>query len=104
MISNYRFYRNAQAVLIEGYYCSWALLTRAQYKHEIFRFIGADCDVLVVPGKYVNELRALPDTVASLTVAHAHNLMGGPTNMNITPEHNLHFRTLQLKLTPNFGS
>ncbi len=60
--------------------------------------------MLVLPPKYVNEMRMLPSTVASPTVAHAHNLMGGHTNMNIILRNNLHFRTLQLKLTPNLGS
>lgn len=57
--------------------------------------------MLVLPSKCVNELRALSNSVASPTVAHAHNLMGGHTNMNIILKNNLHFRTLQLKLTPN---
>ena len=57
--------------------------------------------MLVLPSKYVNEMRMLPSKVASPTVAHAHNLMGSHTNMNIILRNNLHFRTLQLKLTPN---
>lgn len=60
--------------------------------------------MLVLPSKYVNEMRMLPSTVASPTVAHVHNLMGGHTNMNIILRNNLHFRTLQLKLTPNLSS
>ena len=59
--------------------------------------------MLVLPSKYVNEMRMLPSTVASPTVAHVHNLMGGHTNMNIILRNNLHFRTLQLKLTPNLS-
>lgn len=59
--------------------------------------------MLVLPPKYVNELRMLPSTIASPTVAHAHNLMGSHTNMNIILRNNLHFRTLQLKLTPNLN-
>lgn len=59
--------------------------------------------MLVLPPKYVNELRMLPSTVASPTVAHAHNLMGSLPNMNIILRNNLHFRTLQLKLTPNLS-
>ena len=59
--------------------------------------------MLVLPPKYVNEMRVLPSTIASPTVAHAHNLMGGHTNMNIILRNNLHFRTLQLKLTPNLN-
>ena len=57
--------------------------------------------MLVLPSKYVNEMRMLPSTIASPTIAHAHNLMGSHTNMNIILRNNLHFRTLQLKLTPN---
>ena len=60
--------------------------------------------MLVLPPKYVNDIRLLPSTVASPTVAHAHNLMGSHTNMNIILRNDLHFRTLQLKLTPNLSS
>ena len=59
--------------------------------------------MVVLPAKYVNELRVLPNYVASPTIAHAHNLMGKYTNMNIILQNNLHFRTLQLKLTPNLN-
>lgn len=59
--------------------------------------------MIVLPPKYVNELRMLPSAVASPTVAHAHNLMGSHTNMNIILRNNLHFRTLQLKLTPSLS-
>ena len=60
--------------------------------------------MLVLPPRYVNDIRMLPSTIASPTVAHAHNLMGSHTNMNIILRNDLHFRTLQLKLTPNLGS
>ena len=60
--------------------------------------------MLVLPAKYVNEIRMLSSTTASPTVAHAHNLMGAHTNMNIILRNNLHFRTLQLKLNPNLNS
>lgn len=59
--------------------------------------------MMVLPPKYVSDLRNLPSTIASPTVAHAHNLMGSHTNMNIILRNNLHFRTLQLKLTPNLS-
>lgn len=58
---------------------------------------------MVLPPKYVNDLRNLPSTIASPTVPHAHNLMGNHTNMNIILRNNLYFRTLQLKLTPNLS-
>ena len=59
--------------------------------------------MLVLPAKYVDDIRSLPSSIASPTVAHAHNLMGSHTNMNIILRNNLHFRTLQLKLTPNLS-
>ena len=60
--------------------------------------------MLLLPPKYVNDLRILPSAIASLTVAHAHNLIGSHTNINIILRNNLHFRILQLKLTPNLSS
>lgn len=60
--------------------------------------------MLVLPVRYVNELRNLPNTVASPTLAHVHNLMGRHTNMDVILRNNLHFRTLQEKVTPNLGS
>lgn len=75
-----------------------------QCKDTIFQFRRADTDMLVLPYKYVEDIRKLPNTVASPTVAHVHNLMGSSTNMHIILRNNLHFRTLQLKLTPNLNS
>ena len=63
-----------------------------------------DANILVLPPQYANHMRTLPSDVASPTVAHAHNLMGSHTNMNIILRNNLHFRTLQVKLTPNLNS
>jgi hypothetical protein len=53
--------------------------------------------------RFVEELRSLPSSIASPTMAHAHNLMGSHTNMNIILRNNLHFRTLVEKLTPNLN-
>jgi hypothetical protein len=59
--------------------------------------------MIVLPSKYVNELRSLPHSIASPTLAHAYNLSGSSTNMNIILKNNLHFRALQEKLTPNLN-
>lgn len=59
--------------------------------------------MIVLPWKYVDELRSLASTIASPTVAHAHNLMGSHTNMNIILRNNLHFRTLVEKVTPSLN-
>lgn len=37
-------------------------------------------------------------------MAHAHNLLGRHTDMNIILTSNLHFRMIQSKVTPNLGS
>lgn len=73
-------------------------------KDKVFQFRRADTDMLVLPYKYVDDIRKLPNTVASPTVAHVHNLMRSSTNMHIILRSNLHFRTLQLKLTPHLNS
>ncbi|PLB51301.1 cytochrome P450 [Aspergillus steynii IBT 23096] len=95
MVSNFRFFMRAGDVLNEGYNAC---------KGKIFQFRRADTDMLVLPPKYVDDIRKLPNHVASPTVAHVHNLMGSSTNMHIILRSNLHFRTLQLKLTPNLNS
>lgn len=111
LISNFRFYRDAEAILLEGYTTVRSCLSvreyrliPVQFKDKIFQFTRTDTSMMVLPPKYVNEIRILPSAIASPTVAHAHNLMGGHTNMNIILRNNLHFRTLQLKLTPNLNS
>ncbi|TFB00206.1 Ent-kaurene oxidase [Trichoderma ghanense] len=95
VVSNFRFFRRAEDILNEGYQAC---------KGKIFQFRRADTDMLVLPYKYVEDIRKLPNSVASPTVAHVHNLMGSSTNMHIILRSNLHFRTLQLKLTPNLNS
>ncbi|KAJ2991128.1 hypothetical protein NUW58_g2636 [Xylaria curta] len=95
VVSNFRFFRRAEDILNEGYQAC---------KDKIFQFRRVDTDMLVLPYKYVEDIRRLPNSVASPTIAHVHNLMGSSTNMHITLRNNLHFRTLQLKLTPNLNS
>ena len=51
----------------------------------------------------VEEIRALPISIANPTIAHAHNLLGSYTKMNLILRSNLHFRMIQKKLTPMLG-
>lgn len=51
----------------------------------------------------VEEIRALPISTANPTVAHAHNLLGSYTKMNLILRSDLHFRMIQTKLTPMLG-
>lgn len=60
--------------------------------------------MVVLPVSMVEEIRALPTEIANPTVAHAHNLLGSYTKMNLILRSNLHFRMIQTKLTPMLGS
>ncbi|KAF5868985.1 putative cytochrome p450 protein [Botrytis fragariae] len=84
-VTNFRFFCHAGGVLNDGY---------DRFKHTTFKFIRADTEILVLPAKYINELRNLPSTIASPTLAHVHNLTGRHTNMDVILRNNLHFRTL----------
>ncbi|KAJ5636932.1 cytochrome P450 [Penicillium longicatenatum] len=95
VVSNFRFFLRAEEILTQGYNAC---------KDTMFQFRRADTDMLVLPPKYVDDIRKLPNHVASPTVAHVHNLMGSSTNMHIILRNNLHFRTLQLKLTPHLNA
>lgn len=60
--------------------------------------------MVVLPVSMVEEIRALPITTANPTVAYAHNVLRSYTKMNLILRSNLHFRTIQTKLTPMLGS
>ncbi|KAM5442855.1 putative ent-kaurene monooxygenase [Microsporum ferrugineum] len=70
----------------------------------MFKIARNDADILVIPNKYVEELRALPDAKISAIRAHIKNLLGKYSTTNILLESDLHTRMLQTKLTPNLGS
>ena len=60
--------------------------------------------MVVLPVSMIDEVRALPSTTANPTVAHAHNLLGSYTKMNLILRSDLHFRMIQQRLTPRLGS
>ena len=60
--------------------------------------------MVVLPASMVEEIRVLPSSIANPTVAHAHNLLGAYTRMDLILRSNLHFRMIQSKLTPSLGS
>ena len=60
--------------------------------------------MVVLPVSMVEEVRMLPSTVANPTIAHAHNLLGRYTEMDLILRSDLHFRMIQTKLTPALGS
>ena len=60
--------------------------------------------MVVLPVSMVEEIRALPSNIANPTSAHAHNLLGYYTKMDLILRSDLHFRMIQTKLTPALGS
>ena len=62
-----------------------------------------DANMIVLSNRYVEEIRALPGSIANPTEAHSHNLLGYFTQMDLILQSNLHFRIIQNKLTPNLG-
>ncbi|KAL8917290.1 MAG: hypothetical protein Q9172_005916 [Xanthocarpia lactea] len=100
LVGNFRFFKNSAAVISEGY--SKAMLTGSS--KEAFRFVRNDADMVVLPVSMVDEIKALPIEKANPTVAHAHNLLGSYTKMDLILHSNLHFRMIQTRLTPMLGS
>ncbi|KAL8688488.1 MAG: hypothetical protein Q9218_005618 [Villophora microphyllina] len=94
-VGNFRFFQDAAAVINEGY---------EKFQSKAFKLVRNDADIVILPAKYVEELRILPSSIANPTLAHAHNLLGRHTDMNIILKSDLHFRMIQSKLTPNLAS
>ena len=65
-----------------------------------------DTEILVMPNKYVNELREMPEGKINSMKAHLKNLVARYTigNTKIVLHSDLHKRTLQQKLTPALGN
>lgn len=109
-ITGWRFFRDAASVLHDGYSGRGFLQFKNRranviwkYPSNVWRFIRADTEMIALPSKYVNELRSLPHYIASPTLAHAYNLSGSSTNMNIILKSDLHIRAIQEGLTPNLN-
>lgn len=72
----------------------------------MFKVIRNDSDILVLPPKYVEELRNMPDETLSPTDANIKNMVGQYTlgNISVIRDSDLHRRALQQKLTPSLGN
>jgi cytochrome P450 len=72
----------------------------------MFKVMRNDSDILVLPPKYVDELRDMPDDKVSATDANIKNMVGRYTigNISVIRDSDLHRRTLQQKLTPALGT
>ena len=63
-------------------------------KEKAYKFVRNDADIVVLPVSIVDELRTLPPEVSNPTMAHAHNLLGPYTEMDLILRSNLHFRMI----------
>ncbi|KAL0262791.1 hypothetical protein SLS55_001764 [Diplodia seriata] len=90
-----RFVRGAAPMIREGY---------AKFKSSMFKVRRNDADILIIPNKFVDELRNLPDEKISAIRAHIKNLLGRYSTTLILLESDLHSKVLQTKLTPSLGS
>lgn len=72
----------------------------------MFKVLRNDSDILVLPPKYVDELRDLSEDKVSATDANLRNMVGRYTvgNVNVIRHSDLHRRALQQKLTPALGT
>ncbi|EXL39546.1 hypothetical protein FOCG_17858 [Fusarium oxysporum f. sp. radicis-lycopersici 26381] len=92
-----RFARNSAPMVSEGYH---------KYKGRMFKVLRNDSDILVLPPKYVNELRDMSEDKISSTDANLRNMVGRYTlgNVSVIRDSDLHRRALQQKLTPSLGN
>jgi cytochrome P450 len=74
----------------------------SQYKDTIFKL--SNQDILVVPRKYVDELRNMPDDRLSSIQANIDNFEGLYSTTSILLEGHLHTHTIQTRLTPKLAS
>ncbi|KAK7737350.1 hypothetical protein SLS53_006653 [Cytospora paraplurivora] len=87
--ARWQFFRNASKLVEEGY---------AKYKDQIFKL--SYNDILVIPNRYVAELRNMPDEQLSSIQANIDNFEGLYSTTAILLEGNVHTRTIQSRLTP----
>ncbi|KAI9697356.1 MAG: hypothetical protein M1820_007862 [Bogoriella megaspora] len=88
ILARYRFFRNARVYVEQGY---------KEFKHTFFKLSAQD--ILVVPNKFVDELRSLPEEQLS----SIQNFEGLYSTTSILLEGHLHTQTIQSKLTPSLA-
>ncbi|PVI03032.1 putative cytochrome P450 [Periconia macrospinosa] len=90
-----KFLFNAKDILTAGY---------SKYKGTAFRIRRNDVDVIVLPNKYIDEIRLLPSTTLSNSHAQFRNIKGEYTYASTILHGNLHTRVFRNQLTPNLGT
>ncbi|CAF9916908.1 MAG: hypothetical protein ALECFALPRED_010907 [Alectoria fallacina] len=91
-IARWRFFSDAERVIDEGY---------SKFKTGMFKLSGQD--MVILPTKFVDELRNVPENEISSIKANTDNFQGVYSATSILTESNLHSVVLQTKLTPKLG-
>ena len=76
------------------------MLTLAKFKNKAFQLVRGDGSVIVLPKHLLDEISALPSTIASPNGALEHDLLGPYTGLDLILESRLHHSIVQRKLTP----
>ncbi|KAI1355958.1 cytochrome P450 [Xylaria sp. FL0043] len=90
-VTNLAFTCKAADILTEGYH---------KFKTSAFQLIRGDGRVVILPLSLLEELSALPPTIANPQAALEHDLLGQFTGLNLIIENRLHHIIVQRKLTP----
>lgn len=91
-IARLDYFMNAKRVIDTGY---------AQCKNSMFKLCGND--VLVVPNKYIDDLRNISDDRLNAILALVQNAEGAFALTDVLATSNLHTRVIQTRLTPKLG-
>ena len=87
------YFVNAKHVIDTGY---------AQCRESIFKICGND--VIVLPNKYVDELRNIPNNKLNAILALVKNAEGAFALTDVLATSNLHTQVIQTRLTPKLGA
>ena len=74
----------------------------SQFKNNVFKLCGDD--VLVLPNKYIDEIRNLPADKLNSILANITNAQGVFSITDVLAKSNLHTRVIQTRLTPKLGA
>jgi len=92
-IARIGYFVDAKVVVNTGY---------SQFKDSIFKICGND--VRVLPNKYVEELRNIPNERLNAILALVENSEGAFALTDVLATSNLHTRVIQTRLTPKLGA
>lgn len=76
------------------------ILTSIKFKNRAFQLVRGDGNIIILPKYLLDEISALPSTIASPNGALEHDLLGPYTGLDLILESRLHHSIVQRKLTP----